>query len=83
MGLYLGTSKVKLLIGNEFRKIAVNDFEKIVVALHTSDDFILQDADGLSLISGDYKLPDATLKTIDYYTLIDLKGKYLTTKEVL
>lgn len=83
MGLYLGNSKVKLLMGGKFYTLNLYLDNPIKITLMSSDEFILQDANGINLLSGDYRLPNMALQTIDYYALIDLNGKYLLAKEEL
>lgn len=82
MGLYFGTSKRKLLLDGVFRNLMLYMDDPIKISLMSSDEFYLQDLNGLTLIAGDYLLPDTALTTLDYYTLIDLNGRYLTVEEV-
>ena len=81
MGLYLGSSKRKLLLGNIFCNLNLYMDDPITIKLMSSDGYILQDENGIGLVAGDMYLQNPFLTSLDYYTLIDLNGLFLTVKE--
>ena len=85
MALYLGSEKVKLNLNNAiynlnlFTKTHTADY----VGLLSFDNYILQDCNGIYLLSSDYVSPivDGVLLSLDNYILKDCNGLYLTIKE--
>lgn len=85
MALYLGNDKVKINLDGVIYCLNILTATPTILdnILLSSDNYILQDLNGLCLIPKDSILPsvDGLVLSSDNYILQDLNGLYLTIKE--